>query len=393
MKTHPQICIGEYIDSYFPAVDGVIVTVQNYAKWMNKNHCECYVATTEAPKDYVDTDPFKVIRYHSVPVPKRPPYRFGVPLLDWGYMTEQHQMYPDLVHAHSPFLAGREALRIAKSRNIPLVASFHSKYYDDILQVTNSRFLSDTAIKLIVDFYNEADYVWTVNQGTAETLREYGYGGDLEIMPNGTDFLMPKDCGKAIEKVNKRFHFTKEDHVILFVGQHIYQKNPVMLLEAAALYKQNGGRFKLLMVGDGYAKADLERMAVQLGLSDVITFAGLERDRATLSSYYLRADVFAFPSIYDNAPLVVREAAMANCPSILVAGTNAAENCVDNDNAFLCENSPESLCGAITRAFTDDDNRKHVGQRASETIAKPWKEIIERVFARYLQIMDEQKKN
>jgi glycosyltransferase involved in cell wall biosynthesis len=90
----------------------------------------------------VDTDPFKVIRYHSVPVPKRPPYRFGVPLLDWGYMTEQHQMYPDLVHAHSPFLAGREALRIAKSRNIPLVASFHSKYYDDILQVTNSRFLS-----------------------------------------------------------------------------------------------------------------------------------------------------------------------------------------------------------------------------------------------------------
>ncbi len=36
MKTHPQICIGEYIDSYFPAVDGVIVTVQNYAKWMNK---------------------------------------------------------------------------------------------------------------------------------------------------------------------------------------------------------------------------------------------------------------------------------------------------------------------------------------------------------------------
>ncbi len=243
-----------------------------------------------------------------------------------------------------------------------------------------------------MDFYNEADYVWTVNQGTAEKLREYGYGGDLEIMPNGTDFLMPKDCGKAIEKVNKRFHFTKEDHVILFVGQHIYQKNPVMLLEAAALYKQNGGRFKLLMVGDGYAKADLERMAVQLGLSDVITFAvwnGIAPHCLLIISERTFLHFRPFMTMHRGST----GGRNGKLPFHSGRRNDAAENCVDNDNAFLCENSPESLCGAITRAFSDDDNRKNVGQRASETIAKPWKEIIERVFARYLQIMDEQKKN
>ena len=391
MKTNPHICIGEYIDSYFPAVDGVIVSVQNYARWLNEDHCECYVATTDAPKDYKDTDPFRVIRYHSMPIPNRPPYRFGVPLLDWGYIAEQHQMYPNLVHAHSPFLAGREALRIAKMRNIPLVASFHSKYYDDILQVTNSKFLSETAIKLIVDFYNEADYVWTVNKGTAATLREYGYKRELELMPNGTDFFMPLDIDTAIAQVNKRFGFSPEEKIILFVGQHIYQKNPVMLLEAAAMYRQQGGEFKLLMVGEGYAMNELVRMTEVLGLSDVVIFAGLERDREKLSACYLRADVFAFPSIYDNAPLVIREAAMAKCPSIMIAGTNASENCVDNENAFLCENSPESLCDAFIRAFADDENRKRVGLRASETIAQPWREIIDIVFERYQSILEEYK--
>ena len=42
----------------------------------------------------------------------------------------------ELVHAHAPFLAGLAARRIAKKRNIPLVATFHSKYYDDVYKGT-----------------------------------------------------------------------------------------------------------------------------------------------------------------------------------------------------------------------------------------------------------------
>ncbi len=386
-----DLTIGEYIDSYLPAVDGVIVTVQNYARYLNENYCECYVATAEGPKGYIDNDPFKVIRYKSLSVPKRKPYRFGFPLMDLNFVAEQHHLTPDLVHTHSPFIAGREALRIAHQREIPLIASFHSKYYDDVLQITNSKFIADQAVKIIVDFYNAADYVWTVNSGTASTLRDYGYKKEIEIVPNGTDFLFPKDIPSAISAVNQRFHLNAQDKVVLFVGQHIFQKNLVMLLNAVALLKKQNLQFKLLMVGDGYARNDLIDTAERLDIEDRVIFEKTEHSREKLSEIYLRADLFAFPSIYDNAPLVVREAAMAGCPSVMIANSNAAENTIDNENSFLCENSAESLAETIKRALNDDANRKRVGYNASKTFVRPWDDIVNTVYKRYLEIIDDYK--
>ena len=383
-REHPLV--GQYIDTYLPAVDGVIITVQNYARWLNAGHCSCYVAAAEA-NGYRDADPFPVIRYHSVPLRGRPPYRFGIPRLDMDFRLNQYRLAPDLVHAHSPFGAGREALRVARNRRIPLVASFHSKYYDDVLQATGSERLAAEAVKYVVSYYNKADYVWTVNQGTANTLRDYGFHKPVEIVPNGTDFVMPQDIAAARRSVEERFRLAPETPLLLFVGQHILQKNLPMLLEGVALYKRFAPGFKLLMVGEGPARPALEARAAELGLGADVIFAGVERERARLSAIYLRADLFVFPSVYDNAPLVVREAAMAGCPAVMIAGSNAAESARDGYNAYLCENDPRSLCQALLRAFADGGKRRRVGEAASRTIAKPWQEIVQEVYARYAQIL------
>ena len=89
----------------------------------------------------------------------------------------------------------------------------------------------------MVSYYNKADYVWTVNQGTANTLRDYGFHKPVEIVPNGTDFVMPQDIAAARRSVEERFRLAPETPLLLFVGQHILQKNLPMLLEGVALYK------------------------------------------------------------------------------------------------------------------------------------------------------------
>ncbi len=193
----PPILIGQYIDTYLPAVDGVIITVQNYARWLSQSANSCYIATAAAPRGYEDTEPYPIIRYRSSPISRRPPYRYGLPLLDMKFLYNEHDLSPDLVHAHTPFMAGTEARRIAHLRRIPLVASFHSKYYDDILESTGSKMLAEKAVQLIAHFYNHADYVWTVNAATARTLCDYGYRKKPDIMPNGTDFILPPDPAAA----------------------------------------------------------------------------------------------------------------------------------------------------------------------------------------------------
>jgi 1,2-diacylglycerol 3-alpha-glucosyltransferase len=384
--------IGQYIDSYLPAIDGVIITVQNYAHWLNEDHFPCYVATTEAKRGFQDTEPYSILRYRSIPLLRRPPYRFGLPVLDRRFRSAQHQIFPDLVHAHSPFFAGAEARRLARRRDIPLVASFHSKYYEDILHATGSSLLAQKGVERIISFYNHADAVWTVNQATAGTLRDYGFKKEIEIMPNGTDMTLDFNQELSRARINKRLGLDPTEKVILFVGQHILQKNLMMLLDSIKLYAQKNSHFKLLMVGDGYARSALIERAAELGLSERVIFTGIERDRDVLSDIYHRADLFAFPSLYDNSALVVKEAATAGCPSVLIEGSNVAEGTIDGYNAYLCQNDAQSLCDAINRALSMDTERKTVGQMAQMTLAKPWRSIMNDVADRYRAIMLDYKK-
>ena len=384
----PVLVLGQYIDSYLPAVDGVVVTVQNYARHLNRApQSSCYVASSDPPRGYQDSTEFPVIRYHSVPVFSRPPYRFGIPLLDMEFMATQHHLVPNLVHAHSPFAAGLEALRMARMRRIPLVASFHSKYYDDIYAATGNRILAERAVEIIVAFYRQADAVWTVNRGTAGTLRDYGYQGEITIMPNGTDFSPPDDPAQARLTVCRRYQLDASKPILLFVGQQILQKNLMMILEACRIMKDQRRSFSLLLVGEGNATDALKARCNQLGLQDEVTFAGPEKDRARLCEIYTAADLFVFPSVYDNAPLVVREAAMAECPSVMVAGSNAAEDCRDGVDAYLCQAQAQSLAGTLIRAL-DDPQRALVGLQAREHLALPWEQVVQRVLAQYHDLLD-----
>lgn len=378
---------GQYVDSYLPALDGVIMTVRNYARWLNQDHFPCYVATAKAPPGFTDSETYPIYRYQSLPLFSRPPYRFGIPALDRHFVAEGHNLMPDIVHAHTPFFAGAEARRLAHQRKIPLIATFHSKYYDDILAATGSAFLAEQAVRLIIDFFNHADHVWAVSKSTARTLRGYGYKKDFEVMPNGTDFAYPEDQEAALKQVNDFLKISADENIFLYVGQHIRQKNLIMLFQSLKLLADAGQRFRQVMVGDGNIKAELESRAKELEIADKVIFTGAISDRNLLSAIYLRATAFTFPSLYDNSPLVVKEAAMAACPAILIAGSNAAEDTVDGKNAYHCDNSAESLYRALARVMADPALCREIGRQAKTTLARPWREIIGIVARRYTEII------
>ena len=110
-------------------------------------------------------------------------------------------------------------------------------------------------------------------------------------------------------------------------------------------------------------------------------------DREKLKQYYAAADLFLFPSIYDNAPLVIREAGAMHTPSILVRGSSSAENIKDNFNGFLIENSIESFVAKLRELLNSPEKIRLVGLNASQSIARSWESIIEDVLDRYKNLM------
>jgi len=387
-----KLIIGQFNDSFTPVMDGVTNVVKNYAYWLDKKYGECYVATPAYP-GYVDREEFPVLRYYSIPIKKREPYRFGLELLDINFRSTIKNIPFDIVHAHCPFTSGAVAQQISRKANIPIVATFHSKFYDDFKQVLKIDAFAKICTRIVIDYFNRVDQVWTVSKGAADTLREYGYKGHIEIVPNGSDFVMPENMESLIDQTERKLNIHKDDLVFLFVGQHIWQKNIKLLAEALGKLSQKGIEYRMFFVGDGYAREELETYVREMGLESKIAFLGKILDRDYLRSLFARADLFLFPSIYDNAPIVVQEAAAVGTPSLCIAGSNAAEEIKDNVNGFLCEeNDAESYADRIFQIVSDRKNLKDAGENAKKTIYRNWENIIDEVYSRYSEIIKSYKR-
>ena len=168
------------------------------------------------------------------------------------------------------------------------------------------------------------------------------------------------------------------------MGQHIWEKNIGFILDALALIKQEP--FHLFMVGTGYAVSEIRKKITLLGLSHKVTMLGNIHDRERLKRIDAAADLFLFPSLYDNAPLVVREAAAMHTPALMLQESTAAEVIKADVNGFLTPNDLQAYANQISYLITHRDLVKKVGDKASVTISRSWENVMEEVVMRYRDI-------
>ncbi len=168
-----KITTGQFSDSYFPIMDGVGMTAHNYAYWLNEKYGNSCIIAPKV-KEYKDIVSYPVYRFKSVLVPGMNPYRIGLPLIDVRFKKEIRNIGFDLVHAHCPFISGNVASSLSKRLDIPLVATFHTKYREDFKKVINNEVLIDFMLNMTLDFYKSADFVWVPNKTTGQTLTDYG---------------------------------------------------------------------------------------------------------------------------------------------------------------------------------------------------------------------------
>ncbi len=381
-------------DTYRPIIDGVSLVVENYAYWLNKTGIPASVVAPHVP-GYKDSPVLPVYRYSSLKVPRRPPYRIGIPVMDIPLVRNLSHIHFDLLHSHCPFATGALASAMSARRKIPHITTFHSKYREDFQRVLNNKSLVDIALKISLEHYKKADHVWVPNESTGETLRSYGYRGAYEIWPNGTDMAIPSaEEYLAYRKRGKARTGAPEDVLtLLFVGQHIWEKNTRLIIEALSLLKEQGVPFFMIFAGDGYARDAMETLVRTNNLEQVVKFMGHVPEREALKELYAASDLFIFPSIYDNAPLVLREAAAFGVPSIVAAGSNSSKDIVDGAGGFHVVPEKEHL--ALLIRMLDQDRKKieSAGTIARKEIYKNWKSIIEKVSSRYMEIVEEYRRH
>lgn len=386
---HPEASdvIGIFNDSFPPILDGVTLTVENYVNWLLKTgYNPCVVTPWNPVSQPVDYD---VMKYFSLPIHSRKPYRYGYPKLDPFIWKRLRSTDFKLVHAHCPFSSGRLGVYVKRKLGVPLIGTFHSKYREDLQHsFEKAPWMIRIIMERILDFFNSCDEVWIPQAKVEETVREYGYRGPLTVVENGNDFasLVTGDIWEYKRNARRAVGIADDEIALLFVGQHIWEKGLDIIVDTLRLLDKRV-KFRMNLIGTGYAFDDIKEKINDYGLSDRVTLHGVISGRDQLSRYYAASDLFLFPSFYDNAPLVVREAAALGTPAVLLRGSTAAEVISDRHNGFLTERNPAEFADLVEYLSLHRDELRNVAIGAMSTLVRSWQNVVEEVADRYQTIL------
>lgn len=384
-----KLKIGVAADAIPPTVDGIANVVDNYAKYITKNHGEAIMMTPRNPNQKGCAYPYQVYNYRSwcyLPMLKEG-YRIGWPFKDY-IREEVRAFHCDLYHSHCP-LASSYLIKLALlEQKVPYVLTYHTKYEYDIEKRVPTKWAKNFAKNFIRKLIDLADEVWVPSEGTADSLRKMGYTGDYVVMPNGVDLPKGQASENEIQAFIRKYALKKNTPTLLFVGRMMWYKNISLIVEACRKLKQEGVDYQLVLAGSGPDFNSIQRKIKRMGLSDRVIFTGKITDREELRACYSASDLFLFPSTFDTNGLVVHEAAACMCPSILVKGSCAAEGIEEGFTGLLCEESADGLAAKIKEALTDRKQLAQIGQNAYNHIYLSWEDAVDMAYKRYEQICE-----
>ena len=384
-----KITIGLFTDSFFPMADGVCMVVDNYARRLIK-YADVYVFAPRYSEEFDDTKlPYKVIRCKSIKVPFID-YPLPLPKVDRAFRKKVDSYQLDIVHIHSPFTIGKEGLLYGKRHNVPVVGTMHSQFKQDFMRAVKNDLLATKLNDTLIKIFNRCDECWAVNKEVARIFYEdYGYKCLPKVMNNATEMLPLKNRKEACDLINKRHHL-KDEKILIFVGRINNLKNIFFIIDALVeLNKINKDlNYKMLFVGKGQDEEELKRRIKKNHLEEKVIMCGKVTDRELLASYYVRSDLFLFPSYYDASSIVQIESASQKTPVLFLKDSATSATVTNNVDGFIEEYDVKKYAKRINDIITNEKILKEVGENAYHNLYKNWDDTMEEVYNEYLRLIE-----
>lgn len=181
--------------------------------------------------------------------------------------------------------------------------------------------------------------------------------------------------------LRQKLNLVNGERVVLSVGRLSREKGHTDLVAALAVLRELDPelRLKLIIIGEGPTRAQVERVAQQAGLTDRVTFLGQISD---VQPYYAIADALALPSHSEGSPNVLLEAMAAGIPVVASAVGGVPEIAVDESSALLVPaRDTQKFARALYRVLTDTELAQRLGEAA---IARVEDEFSPESYARML---------
>lgn len=250
----------------------------------------------------------------SIAVPGRPEYRLATGL-NGRLRRDLDAFAPNIVHVSSPDFLNQSAVTYARKRNIPVVASLHTRF-DTYFRYYGLAFLEPAISALLRRFYRRCDTVVAPSESMAQVMRELRWGYDIGIWTRGIDrtIFNPQARDMAWRRAQG---LDDGDVVVGFLARLVMEKGLDVFSETIDRLERAGVPHKVLIVGDGPARGWFETRLPKAIFTGFLSGEALGRAVASM-------DVFLFPSVTEAFGNVTLEAMASRVPVVAAQATGSA---------------------------------------------------------------------
>lgn len=208
----------------------------------------------------------------------------------------------------------------------------------------------------------------------------------IAVVQNGRDLASFSPAAQERRRALRLKHgLGEEDYVFGVLARLGIQKGHAYLFEAIRLLAERRRDFKVLLVGDGPLRSELQESAERLRITPFVIFAGFQND---MPGYHGMIDVNVLPSLYEGLPLGLVEAAALERPVIATAVDGTPEVVTDRRNGLLVPpKDPRALCDAMAYALDHPEEMKEMGRRGREIALRHF--TLERQIRETEQVYEE----
>ena len=298
--------IAMVTETFPPEINGVALTVAGLAQGLREAGHTVQVVRPRQADDDVDTDengPDVLVR--GARLPKYPGLQFGLPTARRLRKLWKDER-PDAIYAATEGPLGYSALRAARALGIPAATGFHTRF-DDFARHYGLGWLTPIVFAYLRRFHNRASATLVPTTELADFLGANGFR-NVRLLRRAVDTEL-FDPARRDEALRAEWGLSPDDLAVIHVGRIAPEKNLDLAVRAFRAIQQQQPRARLVIVGDGPARAGLAAQHPD------IVFTGIRRNEE-LARHYACGDLFVFPSLTETFGNVTLEALACGVPVV-----------------------------------------------------------------------------
>ncbi|MBR3894097.1 MAG: glycosyltransferase family 4 protein [Clostridia bacterium] len=374
-------------DLFTVTTNGVVTSVRNLTEALrNRGHDVRILTLSEKYKSHREGDVYYI---RSLPVAVYPGVRMSF-ASHHSLIKELIQWKPDVIHSQCEFFTFRFARRIAKKTGAPIVHTYHTMYEQYVSYLIPGKKLGRWFVRTAArHLLNKVNAIIVPTPKVEDSLHGYQIKPPMEVIPSGISLEQFQLRLSPAERIAKRasLGITEDQTVLISLGRLGYEKNLDELIRFFEQAVASHPELLLMIVGDGPAKSDLEKLAQEKQISDKVIFTGMVPP-AEVQNYYQLGDVFVSASTSETQGLTYIEAA-ANALPLLCRRDPCLEGVVitgENGYTYTADNE---FFDALDRILRDPQWIKTAGKRSeqiAETFGKErFGEAVETLYTKLIK--------